>query len=93
MLAGASPAGWALCGAAADRSGGTLTLFDANSPAGSTVLVVDAITVSGISARLKQDEMASLGFAAEVYVAGTLPADGADPAITRHLSETIGRGR
>ena len=65
-VTGATPIGYALCGAAIARSGGWLSLWAAGQPG--PVLVVDGITASYISPKMTQRRLEHLGVPASIHV-------------------------
>ena len=65
-VTGATPIGYAICGAAIAQSGGCLSLWAAGQPG--PVLVVDGITASCISLNMAQRRLEHLGVQASIHV-------------------------
>ena len=65
-VTGATPIGYALCGAAIAQSGGCLSLWTAGQPG--PVLVIDGITASYISPKMTQRRLEHLGVQASIHV-------------------------
>ena len=65
-VTGATPIGYALCGAAIAQSGGCLSLWTAGQTG--PVLVVDGITASHISPKMTQRRLEQLGVQASIHV-------------------------
>ena len=72
-IVGATPVGYAICGAIIARSEGRLRLWRSGLPG--PVLVIDGVTASTISADAVRDQLERQGLEASIHVAGMV-----DPA-------------
>ena len=76
-LTAATPIGHTLCGAAIIRSCGNLRLWNGGMPG--PVLIVDGITASDITTKMKQARLEKLGLRAPIHIVEIAPREREDP--------------